>query len=209
MGGVSHNGSQQVGREDLYGLVLVLDCVLVSSSKFCLQISVAPKVVYFPLILSGLGHPSLFAWPSFNSVWLQTFWVFPHLAPGQAVHPESTVGSSIPLPQQVPWLASGSQLCVHVMGTTAGFGVQIKFFLFLSPREGPQHWGLLTCWSGATRHNSPRIPHGQDDYVGVWVSHCPLSLSLIPLSLLTIPQAKRTVFFYFFSITSSFHPPIE
>ena len=84
-----------VGRGDLYGLVLVLDCVLVSSSKFCLQTSVAPKVVYFPLILSGLGHPSLFAWPSFDSLWLQNFWVFPHPAPGQALHPESTVGSSI------------------------------------------------------------------------------------------------------------------
>ena len=93
----------------------------------------------FPwFFLSGLGHPSLFAWPSFDSLWLQTFWVFPHPAPGQALHPESTVGSLIPLPQQVPWLASGSQLCVHVMGTTGGFGVKIKFSLFLSPREGPQ-----------------------------------------------------------------------
>lgn len=164
----------------------------------------APKVVYFPLILSGLGHPSLFAWPPFDSLWLQTFWVFPHSASGQALHPESTVGSSIPLPQQVPWLASGSQLCVHVMGTTGGFGVQIKLSLFLSPREGPQHWGLLTCWSGATRHNSPRILHVQDDYLGVWVSHCllPFLWSLFPFSPSPRPRGR-------FSFTSSLLCPLS
>lgn len=54
--------SYSMGRErDPYDLVLVLDCALVSSSKFWLKTSVAAKVVSFPVqkglitLLVGLG----------------------------------------------------------------------------------------------------------------------------------------------------------
>lgn len=115
--------SYSMGRErGRYDLVLVLDYVLVSLSKFWLKISVAAKVVYLSLVQSGLFTLLVGLAPFQLSLAIDLSKSSPHPAPGQGVHPEYFYcGITSPPVTTGPKQAAGSQFYVHV--TKVGFKV--------------------------------------------------------------------------------------
>lgn len=154
--------------------------------------------------------PSLFAWPSFNSLWLQTLWFSPPSSPrpGCPSWKHSGIISSIATtgPMASFWLPI---LCPCYMGTKVGFGVQIKFSLSFS----------LSFSQGGTSalqsSNHTRASHGEVKPLSIslpesrkhkkstlehefLIAHFPFLCSLFSFSPSQRPQRK--VFFYFFSI---------
>lgn len=115
--------SYSMGRErGPYDLVLVLDYVQVSLSKFWLKTSVAAKVVYLSLVRSGLFTllASLAPFQLSLAVDLSKSPPIQPLARASILN-TSTVGSPLLLSQQVPRQAAGSHFYVHV--TKVGFEV--------------------------------------------------------------------------------------
>ena len=150
--------------------------------------------------------PSLFAWPSFNSLWLQTLWFSPPSSPrpGCPSWKHSRIISSIATtgPMASFWLPI---LCPCYTGSKVGFGAQIKFSLSFSQGgtsalQSSNHTGAL---HGEVKPLSISLPESHKDKMTTLeheflIVYFPFLWSLFSFSPSQGPQRK--VFFYFFSI---------